>query len=418
MLVCRYREPSQRDQVLRPQTLSQVPSHIQLLLPVGSPRRWSPTRQLSQGPLVRAPGLAKSFASRGGVWQCCAPDTSTGLLNGMPVLPPPPPLHKNQAFNDVRSTMVGRAAVPPDLWRAYRKEMITAYPDQGPRTVAYEQGQIRSGELRVRLLGDDVSAPLGFLLHTASRAGVQAETLYLARGNRSENQVRALLDDLCTRGPLFSFRGTVLGVAPSLLKNVMPGLGFRCIQRQRLWIDPRRPRASATDPLRVRIRRLRRSDEAAIERLCLAAYARHIDSAFGSGADVKVWGRAYVRGLFRPGKYPIDYRASFVAEGERALVGDVLVLRGAGLPHVQDLSVHPGYRRRGVGTALLRHALAAVAKQGARRAEITVTIQNPTGALNLYRRLGFRPDRSSRRDHGLWVHEATRRKLRLAVLEA
>jgi ribosomal-protein-alanine N-acetyltransferase len=64
--------------------------------------------------------------------------------------------------------------------------------------------------------------------------------------------------------------------------------------------------------------------------------------------------------------------------------------------HINTIAVHPDYRERGLGTALLRHVLAEADTAGARRATLEVRASNEP-ALRLYRALGFevtatRPD--------------------------
>jgi len=56
---------------------------------------------------------------------------------------------------------------------------------------------------------------------------------------------------------------------------------------------------------------------------------------------------------------------------------------------IASLAVHPDYRRRGVGDALMRHALGELRAAGVRRVELMVRTENTAGA-QLYRALGFR----------------------------
>ncbi len=62
---------------------------------------------------------------------------------------------------------------------------------------------------------------------------------------------------------------------------------------------------------------------------------------------------------------------------------------------IVSIAVHPDYRRRGVGNALMRQALAALAAAGARRVELMVRTGN-AAAAKLYRSLGFRRVRVER----------------------
>lgn len=68
---------------------------------------------------------------------------------------------------------------------------------------------------------------------------------------------------------------------------------------------------------------------------------------------------------------------------------------------IGQLGTLPGWRGRGVGTALLAYALAAYRAAGYEQAGLDVDSANGTGALGLYERVGFRTVRSSTS----WVRE-------------
>lgn len=56
--------------------------------------------------------------------------------------------------------------------------------------------------------------------------------------------------------------------------------------------------------------------------------------------------------------------------------------------HINNVAVLPRYRGRGMGRAILRHALADAHRRGARRATLEVRASN-VDAIRLYERLGF-----------------------------
>ncbi len=56
--------------------------------------------------------------------------------------------------------------------------------------------------------------------------------------------------------------------------------------------------------------------------------------------------------------------------------------------HINNVAMRPQFRGHGLGSTLLRHALAEAARLGARRATLEVRASND-GALRLYERLGF-----------------------------
>ena len=57
--------------------------------------------------------------------------------------------------------------------------------------------------------------------------------------------------------------------------------------------------------------------------------------------------------------------------------------------NVKDLAVAPSMRRQGLGAALLHHAFRVFRERGAAGIELMVHSDNPSGALRLYRSLGF-----------------------------
>ena len=56
---------------------------------------------------------------------------------------------------------------------------------------------------------------------------------------------------------------------------------------------------------------------------------------------------------------------------------------------VKDLAVRPAYRGRGLGEALLWAVFAEFAKRGVAQVRLKVDAGNPTGAVRLYRRVGW-----------------------------
>lgn len=80
----------------------------------------------------------------------------------------------------------------------------------------------------------------------------------------------------------------------------------------------------------------------------------------------------------------------FIAERGDELVGCALQWREqAGRGWVKDLVVRESARGRGLGTALLQHALQVYVARGATMVGLKVDSTNPTGAQHLYERAGF-----------------------------
>jgi ribosomal protein S18 acetylase RimI-like enzyme len=85
----------------------------------------------------------------------------------------------------------------------------------------------------------------------------------------------------------------------------------------------------------------------------------------------------------------LDAGLLWVAMEREGVVGFLAGRRLDGALHIDEVDVHPDYGRRGIGTALLQHALAARAALGLGRATLTTFRDIPWNAP-YYRRLGFR----------------------------
>lgn len=78
-----------------------------------------------------------------------------------------------------------------------------------------------------------------------------------------------------------------------------------------------------------------------------------------------------------------------LAEQDGALVGFLVARRAADEAEILDLAVAPERRRRGIGSALLTHALDALARAGVEMTYLEVRASNRE-AIGLYRTMGFR----------------------------
>lgn len=108
------------------------------------------------------------------------------------------------------------------------------------------------------------------------------------------------------------------------------------------------------------------------------------------------WTRAdYERELADPARCFI-----FMAHDEGQLIAYCSFWRIFDEAHINNFAVHPGWRRRGVGRALLAHSLAEAAAIGAPRATLEVRVGN-TAAIALYESGGFRP---AGRRRGYYTH--------------
>ncbi|MEU8584119.1 GNAT family N-acetyltransferase [Streptomyces abikoensis] len=85
-----------------------------------------------------------------------------------------------------------------------------------------------------------------------------------------------------------------------------------------------------------------------------------------------------------------DRVAAYLLADEYVADGAATGLRACAIGH---LGTRPAHRGRGAARALLAHTLAQAGRQGYDRAELVVDAANPTGALGLYRRVGFVTER-------------------------
>ena len=119
-----------------------------------------------------------------------------------------------------------------------------------------------------------------------------------------------------------------------------------------------------------------------------------LDDAY-AGWDRDYVQRAYADWLaFMTAHDEFDPALWFLAERDGELVGCALHWREARRKGwVKDLVVRESERGHGLGTTLLQHGFAAYRTRGVERVGLKVDASNPTGAPQLYERLGFVVDR-------------------------
>lgn len=190
-------------------------------------------------------------------------------------------------------------------------------------------------------------------------------------------------------------RGKV-GLPTSGAKRPMFVERVREIAAQQLAPPPRPPTAVAEGFLRLQrpldlqippshlpdgvvITTLTADDAAPVHALLELAYANGFGCVPGSMLD-------WWNGLLADSEF--DRNLAFVAKAGDEAVGFCLCWTSS---FVKDLVVAPLWRNRGIGTALLATALAALKARGATEVALKVDIYNGT-AQRLYRQFGFSQD--------------------------
>jgi ribosomal protein S18 acetylase RimI-like enzyme len=132
----------------------------------------------------------------------------------------------------------------------------------------------------------------------------------------------------------------------------------------------------------VVVRAFRTEDAPAVKALLDVAYAREHDFR---PVSLEEWRRAML------GDPSFDPEVWFLAEAGGELAGAALNWKEG---YVKDLVVHPGWRRQGLGEALLRCTFGAFRERGLSRVTLKTDSDNTTQAWRLYERLGFRKERT------------------------
>jgi ribosomal protein S18 acetylase RimI-like enzyme len=131
-------------------------------------------------------------------------------------------------------------------------------------------------------------------------------------------------------------------------------------------------------PEGISVRTFEPGDAESVHRLLDEAY-RAWDSRY-----VPVAHEDWVRSIM--GDVEFDASVCWLAEGEGELVGCALHWESGWL---KDLVVRQSGRGRGLGRALVMQGFAEFARRGVARVGLKVDAANPTGAVQLYERLGF-----------------------------
>ena len=142
-------------------------------------------------------------------------------------------------------------------------------------------------------------------------------------------------------------------------------------------------------------------------RLVAASYRGHIDSEINDQYRSPNGSRRFLSNIVQyPGCGTFFAPASFAAFASHGGKGELCGISLASLVanetgHITQICVSPSQRGKGVGYALLRRSMLALAAHGCRTVGLTVTSKN-TSAIHLYEEMGF----TDRRDFAAYVWDS------------
>lgn len=182
--------------------------------------------------------------------------------------------------------------------------------------------------------------------------------------------------------------------------NPYPRRFLEAPARQALVLEAREPAGIAIAPWTEA-----QQDDSA--RLVAASYRGHIDSEINDQYRSPSGSRRFLNNIVQyPGCGTFFPPASFAAFASNGAKGELCgislasqVARETG--HITQICVAPSQRGKGVGYALLRRSMLALAAHGCRTVGLTVTSKN-TSAIRLYEQMGF----TDRREFAAYVWEA------------
>jgi mycothiol synthase len=257
--------------------------------------------------------------------------------------------------------------VPVQAWRAF-----LAYPTNR-----------RGKDFRLAVAGGEVAGLLTSALVPGTRHGRRRRHFRIIVHPRWRGRgVGTALLRAVEAQPLPGPRPTLQSLCPgdwNLALRFLRSRGFREVCRDLEMERPGRAVADPGPPRGVVLRPFGRPGDA-------AAWIRLHAEGYGREFHFEPWNRARIRAELRmPGA------RAFVAES-RGVPAGVILSRDLTEKHgtIQSLLVSPRRRRRGLGRALLREALADMRRRGRRRVSLGVETGNAP-AVALYASEGFRP---------------------------
>jgi len=233
--------------------------------------------------------------------------------------------------------------------------------------------------------------------------------LYVREGDRTTARENALIEatlEALWRSPGVHRVETQLLLLEAPLTRKLPFASrFRSYPRRFLEAPAAQALAlTANDPEGIAFAQWTDAKQDDSARLVAAAYRGHVDSEINDQYRSPSGARRFLSNIVQyPGCGTFFAPAAYAAhDAKGALCGISLVsLVAHDTGHITQICVTPAQRGRGVGYALLRRSMLALAAYGCRTIGLTVTSAN-TGAIRLYQQMGF----TDRRDFAAYVWDS------------
>lgn len=222
---------------------------------------------------------------------------------------------------------------------------------------------------------------------------------------REHTLIEATLEALWRSGGVHRVESQLLLLDSPLSRRMPFAQWFRAFPRRFLEASAMKARTlpdHATEGVNITPWSEARQDDSA--RLVAAAYRGHVDSDINDQYRSPSGARRFLNNIVQyPGCGTFFGAASYAAtDAKGALCGISLAsLVSDTTGHITQICVAPAQRGKGVGYALLRRSLLALAAHGCGTVGLTVTSTN-TGAIRLYEQMGF----TDRREFAAYIWEA------------
>jgi ribosomal protein S18 acetylase RimI-like enzyme len=255
---------------------------------------------------------------------------------------------------------------------------------------------VASGIDRKALTGrvlEDAHGPAAYCYYIQEGGRAVVGSLFARRSRRERGYEGALLDDVLGEALAASENDRVecqtlfSTSAAAEARFERAGFSSRARHYLVLSLDSLEPAPAPPPPFRP----IKREDFARVADIIYRSHKGSLDAALNMTYGSPAHCRHFVETLvMRGGCGRFEPEASFVAEEAGRPIGVLIASRlSPSNGHICQVSVSPDGQGRGLGSSLVRAALASFRRQGLRSASLSVTVENRR-AYQLYERLGFR----------------------------